>query len=83
MNGGLASISFANLHQPLKTLKSLPKVRNFDRIMVTEQIFWLQISVEKILLVHVGQPLQRLIHDVADKILRKELLPLFHQLVHI
>lgn len=51
--------------------------------MVAEQILRLQISVEKILLMHIGKSLQRLVNDVPNEVFWKELLPLFHQLVHI
>jgi hypothetical protein len=51
--------------------------------MVNKQVFWLQVSVEVILLVHVAQCLQGLEHYIPDHILREQLLTLFHQLVHI
>ena len=80
--GGLASISLANL-QTISNTEYVPEVRNLNRIVVAQQVLWLQITVEIILLVHVCESLQRLVHDVADDVLGEQLFPLFHQLVDI
>ena len=55
--GGLASISLANL-KAISNTEYVPKVRNLNRIMVAQQVLRLQITVEIILLVHVGESLQ-------------------------
>jgi hypothetical protein len=51
--------------------------------MVAQEVFWFEISMEVIVLVHVGETLQRLKHDIADLVLREESLPILHQLVHV
>jgi hypothetical protein len=81
--GGLASISFAKLNELSEWMEYVPKVRNLDGVVVAEQVLGLQIAMEVVLLVHVGESLQRLVHDVADDVLREQLLPLLHQLVDI
>ena len=83
----MASISFASLHtarrhSPRKEF-DLPEVRDFDCIVVAEEVLGLQVPMKVILLVHVGQTLQGLVHDVADEVLREEFLALLHQLVHV
>ena len=51
--------------------------------MVAKQVFRFQVSMEIILLVHVGQTLKCLEHDIPDHLLRKQLPPLTHKLVHV
>ena len=81
MNGGLASISLARLKGNKNLF--LPKVRNFNCVVVDKQVFWFQVSVEVILFVHVAQCLEGLEHNIPDHILWEQLLALFHQLVHV
>ena len=51
--------------------------------MVAQEVFWFEISMEVVVLVHVGETLQRLKHNVSDLVLREETLPILHQLVHV
>ena len=51
--------------------------------MVAKQVFRFQVSVEIILLVHVGQTLKCLEHYIPDHLLRKQFPPLTHKLVHV
>ena len=51
--------------------------------MVAKQVLRLQVPVQIVVLVHVGQTLQGLKHDVPDHLLRKKLLSLAHELVDV
>ena len=61
----------------------LPKVSNFDGLVVAEQVLGLQVSVQIVVLVHVGQTLQGLEQDVADNLFGEEFAPFSHQLVDV
>lgn len=52
------------------------KVGNLDLLWpVAQEVLWLEVTVKEAMLVHVGQPLQHLVHDVTDHRLREELGP--------
>ena len=59
-------------------MEYLPEVCNFDGLVVTEKVLWLQITMQVVLLVHVGEALQGLEHDVANHLLWEELSTLLH-----
>lgn len=77
MKGGLASISLASLSRQIRR-SHLPKVRNFDRLMVAEQILRLEVTMEVVLFVHIGKALHGLEHDVSDHAFREELASFLH-----
>ena len=87
MKGGLASISFARLQSSKGAgqaeRKNLPEVGYLYRLVVAKQVLGLQVAMQVVVLVHVGQSLQRLKHNVPDHLLGEELASLTHQLVHI
>ena len=56
----------------------LPKVRNLDCVVVDEEIFGFEISMHIVLFVHVGEALERLVHDVADEVFGEEFFAVFH-----
>ena len=46
--------------------------------MVTKEVFWLQITVQIVVFVHVTEALERLEHDIPNHLLREKLTPLSH-----
>ena len=59
-------------------LKYLPKVSDFDGLMVAEEVLGLQVSMQIVVLVHVGQALEGLEHDISNHLLWEELAPFSH-----
>ena len=59
------------------------EVSNLHGVALDEQVLGLQVSVEKTVLVHVGEAQHRLKHDANDLLFWKLLRPVFHKLVNV
>ena len=74
---------YSKLTDEKKKKNHLPEVCNFHCLMVAEKVLWFEITMQVVVLVHVGQSLQGLKHYVANHLLWEELSSFSHQLVHV
>jgi len=59
------------------------EISYFYSVVVAKQIFWLEITMHIVLLMHVAKSLKRLKQNISNILLWKQLSSIFHYFVHI